>query len=319
MIGTMAVLTAAVLAAANPTGTDTTVTVRPGTRLELSNFGGTIAVRTWAKNSVRVVAEHSSRVEIEIEASGPTLEFRAVHRRGIPTSVDYQLTVPKWMGLALSGVNTDISVENSEGEIKVESVQGEVSVTGGTKSITANSVEGEVHIIGASGKIECSSVNGGVLVKGSTGPVLASSVNGEIVLDGIESNDVDASTVNGTVSYDGAIKDDGSYRFSTHNGDVTVAVSERANATVSIATFSGDFSSEFPIQLNETRHGKRFNFTLGNGGARIELESFQGGIRLRRPGSREAKGHETYPYKYPKHKDATKSKHKNSSEGGDEP
>ena len=317
MIGTLTVLTAAVLAAATHTHTDTTFAVKPGTRLELSNFGGMIAVTTWAKNSVRVVAEHSSRVVIEVEASGPSLELNAVHRRGIPTGVDYQLTVPKWMGLALSGVNTDISVENSEAEVKVESVQGEVSVTGGTKNISATSVEGEVNIVGASGRIECSSVNGSVLVKGSTGPVVASSVNGEIVLDGIESNDVDASTVNGTVSYDGAIKGDGSYRFSTHNGDVTVAVSERANATVSVATFSGEFSSEFPIQLNETRHGKRFNFTLGNGSARIELESFQGEIRVRRPGSREAKRSEGYPYRYPKDKGTTKSKHKNSGEGNE--
>jgi DUF4097 and DUF4098 domain-containing protein YvlB len=260
------------------------------------------------------MADHSSRVEIEIDASGPSLELKAVHWRGIPTTVDYQLTVPRWMGLELSGVNTDMSVENSEGEVKIESVQGEVSVTGGTKNITANSVEGEVHILGASGKIECSSVNGSVLVKGSTGPVLASSVNGEIVLAGIDSDDVEASTVNGTVSYDGAIKEGGSYRFSTHNGDVAVAVSERANATVSVATFSGEFSSEFPIQLNETRHGKRFTVTLGNGSARIELESFQGEIRLRRPGSREAKGSEWYRYEHKKHKDTTKPKHKNSSE-----
>ena len=32
------------------------------------------------------------------------------------------------------------------------------------------------------------------------------------------------------------------------------------------------------------RRGKRFDFTLGSGGAAIDLESFQGTIRLVRPG-----------------------------------
>ena len=311
MIGTLAALTVAVMAG---THTDTTVTVKPGTRLELNNFGGMIAVTTWSRNAVRISAEHSSRTEITIETSDPTLEIQASHRRGIPTSVDYQLTVPKWMALELSGVSTDMSIENSEGEISVESVQGEVSVTGGTKKVTANSVEGEVRIMGASGRIECSSVNGAVHIVRSTGPVIASSVNGEIVLDRIDSDDVEASTVNGTVTYEGLIKNGGSYRFSTHNGDVDVTVPERVNATVSVATFSGEFSSGFPIQLSETKHGRRFNFTLGNGGARIELESFQGGIRLRRPGTAETKT--GYKYEYKKGGDA-KTKYKNS--GGNEP
>jgi DUF4097 and DUF4098 domain-containing protein YvlB len=315
MIGSLAMMTVAVLAAAG-THTDTTVTVKPGTRLELSNFGGTIAVSTWSKNSLRVQADHSSRTWIEVESEGPTLSIKAVHRRGIPTSVDYQLTVPAGMGLDLSGVNTDISVENSTGEVKAETVQGEISVIGGSKSVVANSVEGEVRIARASGKIECSSVNASVHIERTTGAVVASSVNGEIVLEGVDSDDVEATTVNGTVSYEGAIKADGSYRFSTHNGDVTVTLPVRTNATVSVATFSGEFSSSFPIQIKDTRHGRRFDFTLGEGSARIELESFQGGIRVQRPGDPEAKRVDGFQYEFKTGKD-TKTKHKNGNEGNE--
>src|SRR5262245_22358949 len=127
MIVSLAALTLAVLAAA--THTDTTFAVRSGTRLELNNFAGSITVQTWTKNAVRVSAEHSSRVTIEIDDSGPTLGFKAVHWRGIPTTVDYEITVPRWMGLELQGVNTDITVENSEGEVSAQTVQGDVTVS----------------------------------------------------------------------------------------------------------------------------------------------------------------------------------------------
>jgi hypothetical protein len=54
------------------------------------------------------------------------------------------------------------------------------------------------------------------------------------------------------------------------------------SATVSVATFSGGFESDFPVTLREVLGGGRnFQFTLGDGAARIELESFAGQIRLR--------------------------------------
>ena len=325
MIGILATLTLAALTG-GAMQTDTTFAVKPGTRLEVNQFAGSIAVETWAKNAVRVVADHGSRVEIEIGGSGPSLSIQGVQMRGLPSTVDYQLTVPKWMALNLSGVNTEMSVENSGGEIQIETVGGEVTVTGGSKTIQASSVDGAVHLVDATGRIECSSVNGAVEIERSSGPIVASSINGEIVLKSIDSDDVEGSTVNGTVSYDGAIKDGGSYRFSSHNGEVSIAIPERASAAVSVATYSGDFSSDFPVPLTETRHGKRFSFTLGGGSARIELESFQGGIQLRRPGNPEGRSGVEYRYQEKtkektkdKTKETTKTKVKNSGDGEVEP
>ena len=56
-------------------------------------------------------------------------------------------------------------------------------------------------------------------------------------------------------------------------------------------SFQGDFESAFPVTITE-RHGKRFEFTLGNGSARVELESFSGTIRLVRPGTHPARPHD---------------------------
>jgi len=321
MIGLMAALTVATLTTTSAQHTDTTIAVKPGTRLELNQFAGSIEVQTWSKNAVRVTATHNSRVEIEISGGAPVLAIQAVHYRGLPTNVDFQLTVPKTMALSLSGVNTEISVDNSGGELSLETVQGEVTVTGGSKIIKASSVDGEVRLVDATGRIECSSVNGGVQIERSSGPIVATSVNGEIVLRGVDSDDVEGSTVNGTVDYEGALKDGGSYRFSSHNGEVSIAIPERASATISVATFSGDFNSDFPIPLTESR-GKRFSFTLGGGSARIELESFQGGIQLRRPGNSGSRGSVDDKYdskSKEKSKGSAKSKGKNTGEGEVEP
>src|SRR6478735_6895701 len=115
MIGTLAVLTAATLAAA--THTDTTFAVRPGARLEINNFGGDIAVSTWSRNAIRVMAEHSSRTVVRVDYQDPTIELHSSNRHGIPTTVDYELTVPRWMALKLSGMSSDIQVTGTEGMV----------------------------------------------------------------------------------------------------------------------------------------------------------------------------------------------------------
>ncbi len=116
-------------------------------------------------------------------------------------------------------------------------------------------------------------------------------MSGDIELEGIESSNVDVNTVSGDVVYEGTIKDAGHYRFSTHNGDVTLAIPEKANATVSVATFNGDFDSSFPVSVTgTTKH--RFGFTIGTGSARLDLETFNGDIKLRRPGKLHVKDHD---------------------------
>jgi hypothetical protein len=132
-----------------------------------------------------------------------------------------------------------------------------------------------------------SSVNDGVRLLRVVGDVQAEAVNGDIQLLSLTSNRVDATTVNGAVLYDGKLYDGGNYRFSTHSGDIAVALAEGANATVSVSTYDGEFDSPFPIRLGRSEKGKRFSFSLGTGKALVDLESFQGAIQLFRPGDRE--------------------------------
>src|SRR2546429_6297788 len=138
---------------------DTTVPVRAGARLEVNNFGGEIAVKTWSKSAVRIAASHSSRDRITVDASDQLVRVKSESRRGPSQVVDYEITVPAAMALALSGVYTDISVDGSLGEITAETVQGTVKVSGGVGNVSLKSVQGDVTLEKARGRIDLSSVN----------------------------------------------------------------------------------------------------------------------------------------------------------------
>lgn len=265
---------------------DSAVPVERGQRLEVDLYAGDIDVKTWSRNAVRVVAEPGSRGEVEIERSGTALSVRTTGRRGPPPSTDLALTVPAWMALNLSGVYTDITITGARGAITAETVQGDVSAEGGEGLVSVKSVQGGVTLTGAKGRIEANSVNSDVRVSQSSGEISAETVNGDITLLATDATALSATSVNGDLEYQGPIRNGGRYLLSTHNGDITLGVAEGTSAAMSVSTFNGEFESEFPVTLTETRKGKRFNFTIGSGSAQVTLESFQGTISLVRPGSR---------------------------------
>lgn len=264
---------------------DSTVPVERGQRLEVDLQAGDVDVKTWTKNAVRIVADPAGPGRVEIERSATSLSVRTTGRGGPPASTDIELTVPAWMALDIAGVYSDITIVGARAAISAETVQGDVSVEGGEGLVSVKSVQGGVSVTGAKGRIDANSVNADVEVHRSAGEISTETVNGSIELSGTDATTLTATSVNGDLSYDGPVHSGGRYALSTHNGDIALAMAENASAAVAVSTFNGEFESDFPVTLTETRKGKRFNFTIGSGSAQVTLESFQGTISLVRPGS----------------------------------
>ena len=273
---------AAALAQQQPQ-TDTTFAVRPGSRVEVESFAGEINVKTWNRDAVRVQATHGRRDNIEIDARGTSVHIEAEGRMGVPGVVDFLITVPVAVSLGLSGVYTNIVVDGVSGDIDAETVQGAIKVTGGGR-LKLESVEGDIIVDRARGRINANTVNKGIRITNSDGDVEAETVNGPIILQGVGSMHVDLATVNGRVVYEGALREQGDYAITSHNGPIYVVVPEKTGLNVSVSTFNGELEASFPISLRDMSARKRYNFVIGNGGGRLELESFSGDIHLRRPG-----------------------------------
>jgi DUF4097 and DUF4098 domain-containing protein YvlB len=280
MLFTVAVLTAFLLQ-----GTDTTISVRRGARLELSSTDGDITVQTWNRDAVRVQGDHDEETRVEIDQDGRTVRIRARARYG-PTEVSWRLTVPADMELDLSSQSGDVRASGTNGEIAVATVAGDIAVQGGGGFIALQSVEGNVDLSGTGGRIRVTTVNGGIAIRRANGDIKANAVDGDIVLEDVATSEVEATTVAGDISFSGAIRTGGRYGLSSHDGDVTV-IAPSIDADVTISTFSGDFESEYPVTVSGSQGRGRMRFTLGAGGARLDLESFDGTVALRKgPGKR---------------------------------
>jgi DUF4097 and DUF4098 domain-containing protein YvlB len=270
-------------------GSEKTVDVAKGTRLVLSNQAGEVVVRSWDQDRVRVQASHGARETISAEITDHTLRIRTQRSsgsRGPGGLVDYQITVPRWMPVNLTGTYLDATIEGTAAEVTVETVHGNARVTGGNGNVALKSIEGAITVDKATGRVQATTVNEGIRITNSTGEITAETTNGDIFIDNAQTSNLEAYTVNGEVTFNGTIRDSGSYKLGTHNGDIRVGLGGASNATIFVRTFQGDFAADFPVQLPEGQHArsgsKRFNFTLGSGSARIELQSFGGDIVLAR-------------------------------------
>ena len=273
----------------NGPGSEKTIDVTKGTRLVLSNQAGEVVVRSWDQDRVRILANHGSREQISAEITDNTLRIRTTRAqgsRGPGCLVDYQITVPRWMPVNLTGTYLDATIEGTAAEVTVETVHGNARVSGGNGNVSLRSVEGVITVDKASGRVQATTVNEGIRITNSSGEITAETTNGNIFIDHAQTSALEAFTVNGEVTFNGTIRDNGVYKLGTHNGDIRVGLGGANNATVFVRTFQGDFAADFPVQLpdgqNARSGSKRFNFTLGSGSARIELQSFGGDIVLAR-------------------------------------
>jgi DUF4097 and DUF4098 domain-containing protein YvlB len=275
---------AALLALLAVAQTDQTVQVQKGTRLELNNFAGDVVIKAWDRDAVRVEAEHSDRDTVEIRSLDQRLVVRGRSRTGNARSLDYTISVPKWMAVRVAGTYSDVTIDGVGGEVSVETTRGDISVNGGSGFISLKTVQGEISLSNASGRVDVSSVNEGIRLADINGDVSAETTNGGIFLERIDSTNADLYAVNGSISYDGPIRDKGAYRLTTHNGTISMALPDKANLTMSVRTYNGGFRSSFPVKTDDMDSRRRFTLTFGNGSARVELETFNGSIALRRPG-----------------------------------
>jgi DUF4097 and DUF4098 domain-containing protein YvlB len=263
---------------------DSTITVRTGARFELQGVSGSVRVRAWNRSQIRVQAE-SDGARVDLDASPGGVSVRAIPHRG-EGDVDFTISVPVGTPLEIRAISADIDVGQVCGAARLASISGGVTLVCASGDIEVESVSGDVSATDIrDGHAEISSVSGDVQVRQLSGGLNAHSVSGDVTLERVDGNDVGVETVSGEINFSGPLHDNGRYRFRSHSGDVTVRTEGDLNATVTVSTFSGDLESDWPITITpgpgRRMRGQDWEFTVGNGGAQLNLGSFSGTIYLR--------------------------------------
>ena len=264
---------------------DTTVRIDRGGTVDLSLVSGTIRVTGWDRPDVKISAVTDGDARLRFDANSSRITLSVDHEQRRPRysrhgDARYVVSVPRGTRLSLEAVSGDITATGSQGEIDASSVSGSVDVTGGVREVNAESVSGAVRVSQVNGNLRAESVSGGVRAENVSGNVEASTVSGGIRLIDIQSRDVRTETVSGEIIYTGTIEGGGKYDFESHSGTLRLNIPRSAGANVSVETFSGDVNTDFTVVRQPGDRRRNFEFTIGDGRARISAQTFSGGIYI---------------------------------------
>lgn len=257
---------------------DTTVEVRRGDRLAVEGLSGEVSITAWERDEIEVVSDRDDGVLVRRVGSVVTVEREGRRSR----SGEAVIHVPRWMDVRVRSRALDVSVSGLDGALEIENVSGDVSVDRAGGAVEVRSVSGEIAIADARAGVRASSQGDDVTLSRIQGPVEAHSGDGDIVLDDVTSSSVRAEAQDGDVLFRGSIAQGGRYGFYLHDGDASIELPDGTDASVRVATFEGEFQSDFTIRVERFTAGRQFEFALGDGGADVEIEVFDGDIRLLR-------------------------------------
>jgi DUF4097 and DUF4098 domain-containing protein YvlB len=270
---------------------DTTVTFDARGTVTVSCPGGDVVVTGSDRNQI-VVKARTERGAIRFVSSGSNATLEPASNRGC-SDARFEVSVPATARLVANTWSGSLHVTGVHGDVEAHAQSGDIQIRDAGDNLDVQTLSGDVSVEGVRGVANVQSVSGDVTLSGARGNVEVETVSGDIVLRDVVSRQVRTNTTSGDLDFGGTIVSAGRYEFTTHSGELRLALPANVGAQLSLSTFSGEIESAFPITLTPGAHGigssqaKKLNFSLGQGSARIIAETFSGDVTLSSTGRRQ--------------------------------
>lgn len=270
---------------------DTVVPFSASGTIELSLVSGTMKLSTWDRNQVRVIASTSGEPSLQFDASSSHLSLeQSRNGRGSRNGDDvgsatYEVTVPTGSRATLSAVSGSITASGVRGPVDVNTVSGSVDVRDLGSTLNVEGVSGDITAANVANDARVENVSGRVSLSGVGGSASAETVSGSIRLSGVRGDRVHVTTVSGDVDFAGPVSSTGRYEFETHSGRANLRLASNADVAISVETFSGSVSNDYPGAVRRRNSdsgddGTNYDYVIGRGAGRIHVETFSGSVHI---------------------------------------
>ncbi len=133
-------------------------------------------------------------------------------------------------------------------------------------------------------RIDASTINGDVSVDGASAPAQVATVNGDVTVE-TANGPASAATVNGDAHATmHGFAEPGDVKVTTVHGDAQVDLPGGIDAVVDGHTVAGDISTDFPLTVTGKFASHSLTGTLGKGGRQIRINTVTGDVDVREAG-----------------------------------
>jgi len=264
---------------------------KPDGEVRVDNLAGSVKVRGWDKNEVRVTGTLGDLVEkLEITSDDSGISIRVIlphHVNGgdCGECADLEIEVPAASRLEVSTVSADIEAKDLTGSEQLGTVSGSLILDYAATRVDVRSVSGDVTVAGSAknAHVTATSVSGTVRVTGMDGALHAESVSGDVKAGNNRLTGLEMSSTSGNLTYQGGVLKGGDYEFHNVSGDVVLNFGASPSAHFDVSSFSGDIDNSFgprATRVSKYSPGMELHFTSGSGDAMVSARSLSGDIHI---------------------------------------
>ena len=259
-----------------------------------------LKINGWRRNEVRVFVKHGRKFQLKpLETNeagkvnwlwiGVAAEARTGPGSECLAGHSIEIDAPAGASLDLSGREVQASVDSLK-KVNVNVVAGDITLRNISGGIYAHSGRGDLLVENSAGAIALNGTTGNIVVAevkaGKIGDLLRAKTNsGAISLQRVEHRQIEASSISGSLIFDGKFLKGGLYNFRTSNGSIDLSIPALSSCTFKVTYGIGHFKYDVPLKvLSEdiTPRAKIVVARLGTGDATVSLTTSTGVIGIRK-------------------------------------
>lgn len=264
-------------------------------RVDISNVRGAVTVSGWDQPRIEVtgtlgdgskgleITGGGSRISVKVKGPEDSGWFNWGSRSRMEDSI-LNIRVPASAELRIDTVSAEITVTGTAGQLlEADSVSGKVRVDSTAREVEIGTVSGSVDLSGHGDRVQVETVSGDIETRSEHGRLKFETVSGNITAATGDYREFTGSSVSGDISIRGKPIGDARISADTMSGDVRLDMPAELSARIDAETFSGRIRSDFGT-VKEPEHGpgRSLEATVGDGKARMTIETFSGDITIRR-------------------------------------
>jgi hypothetical protein len=262
-------------------------TADPQGEVEIVNVSGTIEVDGWDRSEVEVSGSAGDGVDrVDVTSSGNRTSVRVVPRSRMSWGNDGEahlvIHVPAKSAVMASLISSDFKVNGLVGMLKVQTVSGSVIGDAGG-DVNATAISGDIRLTARAAKMmEIKTISGDIRLTGGGGEVDVTTVSGGATLDLAGVTRGRFKSVSGDLMVALAMGTEGQIDSESVSGSVDMEFAATPAAEFDVQSFSGDIKNCFGPKPVESRYGpgSRLAYKVGEGHARVRINTKSGDVRL---------------------------------------
>ena len=280
--------------------------VDPNVAIKLCVSEGTLKINGWRRSEVRVFVKNGRKFKLKPQEksteSGQVnwLWIANISESGGPgpgaeclAGESIEIDAPVGTSLDLSGREVMTSIDSIK-KVNANIIAGAITLRNITGGIFAQTGQGDLIVENSAGAIALVGTTGNIVVAevraGQIGDLLkAKTHSGAISLQRVEHRQIQASSISGSLHFDGKFLKGGIYNFRTSNGSIELSIPVASSCTFKATYGVGSFKYDVPLKIlteNITPRAKIVVATMGSGDATVSLTTSTGTIGIRKSAGR---------------------------------